>query len=109
MTAQLEAKGGAQVGRVRASWPFARLTASAQELSLSAALLGSFRFSPDQVVALEARASFLFLGSGLRIVHTVHGYPEKIEFWPLGSAKRLIEKITALGFQPRAPRMPPKP
>jgi hypothetical protein len=103
MDARLETTGGAQVGLLRSSWPFARLSASANELSLSATALGSYRFSPEQVVALELQSSFLMLGSGLRIVHTVQDYPEKIVFFGFGSTKRLIEKITAAGFQPRAP------
>ncbi|OFW19942.1 MAG: hypothetical protein A3H27_05695 [Acidobacteria bacterium RIFCSPLOWO2_02_FULL_59_13] len=104
METRLQSTGGAQVGWVHASWPFAKLTASAHELSLSATLLGSYKFSPDQVAALEAHGSIPILGSGVRIVHTVQNYPEKIVFWCPGSPKRLIEKIIALGFHPRAAR-----
>jgi hypothetical protein len=104
MNAQLQMTGGAQVGWVNATWPFAKLSVSAQELSVSGALIGNYKFSAEQVAALEPHGSIPILASGVRIVHTVQNYPEKIVFWCFGSPKRLIEKITALGFQPRASR-----
>lgn len=104
MNAQLQMTGGAQVGWVNATWPLAKLSVSAQELSVSGALIGKYKFSPAQVAALEPHGSIPILASGVRIVHTVQNYPEKIVFWCFGSPKRLIEKITTLGFQPRASR-----
>jgi len=96
--------GGARIGWVNATWPFAKLSASEQQLSVSGRLIGSYSFSPDQVAALEPYGSIPLLGSGMRIVHTVQSYPEKIIFWCFGSPKRLIQKITDLGFRPQASR-----
>jgi hypothetical protein len=104
MNAPLEVTGGARIGWVNATWPFAKLSASAQQLSVSGSLIGRYSFSPDQVAALEPYGSIPILGSGVRIIHTVPSYPDKIIFWCFGSPKRLIERITALGFQPRASR-----
>jgi hypothetical protein len=96
--------GGARIGWVNASWPFAKLSVSAQQLSISGRLIGSYSFSSDQVAALEPYGSIPIIASGVRVVHTVRSYPDKIVFWCFGSPKRVIERITALGFVPRAPR-----
>lgn len=104
MNAPLEMTGGARIGWVNATWPFAKLSASAQQLSVSGLLIGSYRFSPDQVAALEPYGSIPVLASGVQIIHTVQRYPDKIIFWCFGSSRRVIQRITALGFQPRASR-----
>jgi hypothetical protein len=104
MNAPLEITGGAQIGWVNATWPFAKLSASGQEISVGGMLIGRYRFSPEQVAALEPHGLIPVLGKGVRIVHTVHDYPEKIIFWCFGSPMHLIERITALGFQPRGSR-----
>jgi len=104
MNAPLEVTGGARIGWVSATWPFAKLSASAQQLSVSGSLIGRYSFSPEQVAALEPYGSIPVLASGVRIIHTVQNYPDKIIFWCFGSPKRLIERITTLGFQPRTSR-----
>lgn len=104
MNAPFEMTGGARIGWVNATWPFAKLSASAHQLSVSGSLIGSYSFSPDQVAALEPCGSIPVLTSGVQIVHTVQNYPEKIIFWCFGSPQRLIQRITDLGFRPRASR-----
>lgn len=104
MTASLRTTGGARIGWVNVTWPFARLSASAQELSVSGTFIGRYNFSPEQIAALEPYGSIPVLANGVRIVHTVQNYPDKIIFWCFGSPKRLIERINTLGFQPRASR-----
>ncbi len=99
----LKATGGARIGWMNATWPFARLTASAQELSLSGLLLGSYTFSPSDVASLEPFGRVPILGRGVQIIHTNPQYPPKIIFWCFRSPERLIQQIHALGFQPRAP------
>jgi len=98
MSAVISATGGAKVGWVSATWPLARLRASAQTLSLGGLLLGTYTFTPDQVASLEPCRSLL--GSGIRIVHTNPSYPEEIVFWSF--SRRLIHQVQAVGFRPRA-------
>jgi hypothetical protein len=102
MSDQLKVTGGACIGWVSATWPFAKLSASAEQLSVSGNLIGSYTFSPDQVAALEPCGSIPIVSSGVRIIHTVQSYPEEMIFWCFGSSERLIRQITDLGFMPSA-------
>lgn len=102
MNTVLEMRGGARIGWVNATGPLAKLSVSAQQLSISGFLLGDYKFSPDQVVALEPHGFIPVLGTGIRIVHTVSNYPQKIVFWCSKSPKQLIEQIISLGFRPSA-------
>jgi hypothetical protein len=93
--------GGANVGWVHASWPFAKLVASPNSLKLSG-LLGSYELTPGDVASLEPSGSIPFLSSGMRIVHTRNDYPKRMLFYAFGSPRKLIEKIRASGFIPAA-------
>lgn len=95
----LKLTGGAQIGWVSATWPFAQLVASPERLSVGGRLLGSYDFSPNEVAALEPRG---WVSRGVRIVHTNPTYPEKIIFFSFRSPERLIQKIEGLGFLPTA-------
>jgi hypothetical protein len=94
--------GGAQVGWVNASWPFATLAASATELSISGRLIGSYTFAPDQVARLESYGSVPLVGRGVRIVHARPDYPAKIIFWSFRDPDRVVDDIRLLGFIPQA-------
>jgi hypothetical protein len=97
---QITATGGARVGWINATWPFARLTISATHLQLAS--LGTYDFTPQQVVSLERYGSIPVLGNGIRISHNRPDYPPKIIFWTLGSPTKLLEKIAETGFSPSA-------
>lgn len=103
MSVVLKATGGARIGWMNATWPFARLTASAQELSLSVFLLGSYTFSISDVDSFKPYGWLPVFGRGVQIIHTNASYPAKMIFWCFGSPERLIQQIHALGFQPCAP------
>ena len=106
---KLKVTGGAEMGWVNATWPFARLSATREELVLSAGFLGSYSFKPGEVVALEARGTIPLAGRSVRIVHANPAYPEKMVFWCFGSPQKLIDQILGLGFRPSAsPLLVPK-
>ena len=102
MSAGLKVTGGARIGWVNATWPFARLAASHDELCISGMLIGSYKFKPSEVVALEPYGSIPLIGRGIQILHSNASYPGKMIFWCFGSPERLIDRIRDLGFQPRA-------
>lgn len=93
-------RGGARIGWVNASWPFATLTISRGRLTLSS--LGRYEFDPTQVISIERYGSIPFLASGLRINHNRADYPEKMIFWCMGSRDKLLAQITRSGFSPKA-------
>jgi hypothetical protein len=102
-SAVLTSFGGAYIGWMNVSWPLARLTATGENLSISAVLIGSYTFSPDELNCLKPYSWFPFLGRGIQVIHTNPTYPRQMVFWCPGSPERLIEKIHALGFRPSAP------
>lgn len=88
--------GGSRIGWVNATWPFAKLTVSANRLTLSS--LGSYDFTPSQVVSIERYGSIPLVSSGVRINHNRSDYPEKIVFWYLGSVAEVLAQIQQCGF-----------
>jgi hypothetical protein len=102
MSVVLKSTGGARIGWMNATWPFARLTASAHQLSLSGLLIGTYAFSSTEVADLKPYGSLPLFGRGVQIIHTRDDYPAKMIFWCL-APERLIRNIQALGFRPQAP------
>ena len=99
--AEVSVTGGAQVGWLHATWPFARLTVSATHLRIC--MMGAYDFTPRQVVSLERYGSIPVLASGIRLNHNRLDYPRKIIFWTLGSPIKLLARIADTGFSPSAP------
>lgn len=102
MPQKLKARGGARIGWINASWPFASLTASSKGLILEIILFGTYYFTPDQVVSLESYGSIPFFGRGVRINHNVPKYPRKVVFWYFKDPDSLIQQIRETGFHPTA-------
>ena len=90
---------GARVGWIRASWPFAKLTASHDRLILTS--LGTYEFAPEQVEAIERYGYIPILAWGLRIRHNRADYPKSVIFWCMGSRDRVLTEIKQTGFTPK--------
>jgi len=93
--------GGACIGWMNATWPFARLQFGPTSLVLNATLLGRYEFSPDQVVGIEKYTVIPLLGWGVSINHNAIDYPKKIVFWCFGNPDSLIRRIHDSGFVAR--------
>jgi len=103
MNGAFEATGGARVGWTNATWPLAKLTATADSLRVSVRVLGDFSFTPNTVVAITRYSMIPILGWGIQIQHCVPEYPARFIFWCLGSPDILLAGIRESGFLPQAP------
>ncbi len=94
--------GGARIGWVNASWPLAQLSATPDSLTVTARLLGSYTFAPEQVSAVERYVMIPFVAWGVRVRHCVPVYPQQIIFWSLSNPDRVLGGIRDAGFVPTA-------
>ena len=95
--------GGAQIGWISASWPLARLSVTPRSLMIRTWPLGTYAFTPEQIVRLEPHGSIPLIYRGIRVVHSNPDYPSRIIFWCFRNPERLIEQIRRVGFIPAAP------
>jgi hypothetical protein len=100
MSQSFTTTGGARVGWTNATWPFARLSATNDRLTISVGLLGTYSFAPEQVSAVERYISIPVLGWGIQIRHCRADYPQRVIFWCLGSPDTLLRRIRDAGFLP---------
>ena len=103
MSITVEVTGGGRLGWFNASWPFVRLSVSVSHSTISGWLLGTYKFLPEQISKIEPYGSIPIIGKGIRIIHIVPEYPEKIIFWYFGNPQQLIDRIKGTGFQTTAP------
>ena len=89
-------RGGAQIGRIRTSWPFVTLTVRNDRLVLKAPLAGNYAFAPKDIVSIEPLTNLL--ARGIRIRHRVEAYKEKVEFLTFRDPRLIIEAIRETGF-----------
>src|SRR6266702_2967142 len=94
--------GGARFGWVNATWPLAQLSATHDKLTVTARLLGTYTFSPEQVSAVERYVMVPVLAWGVRVRHCVPEYPQRIIFWCIGSPETVLGGIRDSGFVPAA-------
>ena len=96
---QLKFKGGARIGWVNATWPFASLYVTSKKIILKT-IMGRYEFNPDQIASLEKYSTIPFFSNGIRINHTVAKYSPKIVFWCFDDPQRIIDQISEIGFLP---------
>ena len=97
---KIDATGGARVGWINWTWPFAKLSADFQKLRLKIRLDGEYIFEPGQVISLKKYGVLPVIATGIQINHSRLDYPEKIIFWYLGNPMKLIKSIETTGFVP---------
>ena len=102
MSKEIKCTGGARIGFVNATWPFATLLVNRDGLKLNATLIGKYSFSPDQIISLDKYSIIPILGSGIRISHNIPEYPQNIMFWCFGNPQTLLDEISQTGFMPMA-------
>lgn len=91
-----ETTGRVWIGGRKASGPFVKLRASADDLSITTPIV-SVSYSPREVVAFQPKKA-LFGYGGFEIVQTRDG--RSVQFW-CRDADRVREQIAATGFVPR--------
>ena len=103
MAASLKSTGGVRIGWINASWPLAELSVTPRSLVIRTWPLGTYTFTPEQIVRIEPYGSIPVIYRGIRIVHARPDYPSGIIFWCVRNPARLIERIGQAGFVPAAP------
>ncbi len=96
MTSTFAQLGGARIGFVNATWPFAQLSADRDAIALRC--LFKFTFPRDSITKLGRYRGFT--SSGLQIEHTVPRYPRFMVFWTF-SFDALKGELEALGYTVR--------
>jgi hypothetical protein len=93
---EIKTTGGANIGWVRTSWPFATLIVNKDRLELKASIMGSYIFTPSDIISIEPAG--ILLGGGIRINHTVDSYNKSVVFRSSEGAANLIKSIAKTGF-----------
>ena len=98
----LSITGGARVGWINATWPFAKLTVQKNKIDLNATLIGKYSFTQEQIISINKYTTIPILGWGIQIVHNISEYPKKIIFSSFSNPESIITKIQETGFLPSA-------
>ena len=85
--------GGARIGFLNATFPFASLRVDVDGIFLNVTLIGKYRFSFDSIIKIEKVGFIPFIGWGIRIFHSIEEYPSKIIFWCFGNPNKLKTQI----------------
>ena len=96
--------GGARVGLfMNATWPFAKLVANSDELTLRVLVI-KYSFPKASIVRISEYAGPLagvlprFITSGLRIEHRNKNAPDFVVFWTPHSSD-LLKQLASMGYQ----------
>ena len=79
--------------------PRATLVATEAGLKLSSTL-GDFNLGRTAIQCVKRAGLYPWLWAGLRIYHTVPGYPQRLQFCPTAiRSRQLLAQLNALGFK----------
>jgi multidrug transporter EmrE-like cation transporter len=87
--------GGAYIGNTRASKPFATLRVTPNMLMVNIGFVGQLYFNAEDITLIEPTSG---LSGGIRIIHTVKSYPQKVTFFTSTPYSNLVENMKATGF-----------
>ncbi len=90
--------GGARIGWVNATWPFASLKVTENQLILNATILGKLTFNPSDIISIEPYNYIPLIGQGIKINHNVSSYKNHVVFWTFKNPTKLIMEIEHTGF-----------
>ncbi|HYG14306.1 MAG TPA: hypothetical protein VEC12_01035 [Bacteroidia bacterium] len=86
--------GGARIGLFNATWPFAKLIVSKEELVLRVLFL-KYAFKPEDIITIKP---YWEISYGLKIYHKVPNYNTHIVFWTSKNTQKLLQQIRSTGF-----------
>jgi hypothetical protein len=87
--------GGASIGNTGASWPLATLKVTPNMFLVSIGFAGQVYFNADDIISIEPTSG---LSGGIRIIHNIKSYPQKVVFFTNTPYYNIIENIKATGF-----------
>jgi len=90
--------GGAKIGMLKSTWPFADLTVTRNKLELNVSLLNKLVFLPGDVTALTPHPGGYKMSAGIKIHHNIPQYKDEVIFWSSKSPAELLKQIEATGF-----------
>jgi hypothetical protein len=84
---------------VNATWPFASITVSAEQIEVTVSVLGLYRrnFSFTTHTLETARPRRGLFSSGVQFLHSVPDYPGLIVFWTFGY-RSLVAALREYGY-----------
>jgi len=98
---EIEETGGAKVGMIRMTWPFAKLIVNSNKLILNCSIAGTFIFKPSDIISIVP-GNYVFK-TGIKINHNVSNYYSTIVFTTTESGNDLIKRIEQTGFLDNSP------
>jgi hypothetical protein len=89
--------GGARVGAINVTWPFATLIATPDYLEIKAPMIGNQQYTASEIIRLETYQGVI--SKGVRIFSSKNPDHVKVIFWCFGNPQKVIEKIKGCGFR----------
>lgn len=84
-------RGGARIGRINVTWPFARLKINGGILNINASTFANLYFVQEDIVSVEPYTGLF--NKGIRIIHNVKEYKDEIIFWTFSDPKTIASII----------------